>query len=95
MPTSVITGWFIVIYHHRTFTGWTGSLMGCERNTRKGRRKTTDGTDGKERPQNTQNTQKNCRRERKEHKEGSNHELLSAAGRNQDWAQNARAPDVD
>src|SRR5437867_5489997 len=29
-PTSVMTGWFIVIYHRRTFTGWTGSLMGCE-----------------------------------------------------------------
>src|SRR6266699_7230676 len=29
-PKSVITGWFIVIYHRRTFTGWTGSLMGCE-----------------------------------------------------------------
>jgi hypothetical protein len=26
-----MTGWFIVIYHRRTFTGWTGSLMGCER----------------------------------------------------------------
>src|SRR2546422_7199402 len=29
-PKSAITGWFIVIYHRRTFTGWTGSLMGCE-----------------------------------------------------------------
>ena len=33
-PTSVMTGWFIVIYHRRTFTGWTGSLMGCKRMTR-------------------------------------------------------------
>src|SRR6266850_108591 len=33
-PTSVMTGWFIVIYHRRTFTGWTGSIMGCERITR-------------------------------------------------------------
>ena len=30
-PTSIITGWFIVIYHRRTFTGWTDGLMGCER----------------------------------------------------------------
>src|SRR6266516_5655328 len=30
VPTSAITGWLIVIYHRRTFTGWTGSLMGCE-----------------------------------------------------------------
>src|SRR6266516_1118484 len=29
-PRSVMTGWFIVFYHRRTFTGWTGSLMGCE-----------------------------------------------------------------
>ena len=29
-PTSAITGWLIVIYHRRTLTGWTGSLMGCE-----------------------------------------------------------------
>src|SRR5438552_18065869 len=29
-PRSAITGWLIVIYHRRTFTGWTGSLMGCE-----------------------------------------------------------------
>src|SRR6266566_2225528 len=29
-PRSVITGWFIVIYHRRTFSGWTGSLVGCE-----------------------------------------------------------------
>jgi hypothetical protein len=28
---SIMTGWFIVIYHRRTFTGWTDSLMGCER----------------------------------------------------------------
>jgi hypothetical protein len=26
-----MTGWFVVIYHRRTFTGWTGSIMGCER----------------------------------------------------------------
>jgi hypothetical protein len=25
-----MTRWFIVIYHRRTSTGWTGSLMGCE-----------------------------------------------------------------
>jgi hypothetical protein len=30
LPVSVMTGWLIVIYHRRTFTGWTGSLMGCE-----------------------------------------------------------------
>src|SRR5436189_6482066 len=30
MPRSAMTGWFIVIYHRRTFTGWTGSLMGCD-----------------------------------------------------------------
>jgi hypothetical protein len=30
-PASVIAGWLLVIYHHRTFTGWTVSLMGCER----------------------------------------------------------------
>lgn len=29
-PTSVMTGWLIAIYHRRTCTGWTGSLMGCE-----------------------------------------------------------------
>src|SRR5437667_5440460 len=36
-PMSVMTGWLIVIYHRRTFTGWTGSLMGCEQ-----RRKDTE-----------------------------------------------------
>ena len=36
MPTLARTRWFIVIYHRRTFTGWTGSLMGCERITQKG-----------------------------------------------------------
>ena len=30
-PASVMTGWLIVIYHRRTSTGWTGSLMGCTR----------------------------------------------------------------
>jgi hypothetical protein len=25
-----LTGWLIVIYHRRTFTGWTASIMGCE-----------------------------------------------------------------
>src|SRR4029077_6910329 len=25
-----MTRWFLVIYHRRTFTGWTGSIMGCE-----------------------------------------------------------------
>src|SRR5437773_2982876 len=30
MSKSAMTGWFIVIYHRRTFTGWTGSLMGCD-----------------------------------------------------------------
>src|SRR5437899_11912494 len=30
VPRSAMTGWFIVIYHRRTFTGWTGSLMGCD-----------------------------------------------------------------
>src|SRR5260370_10585321 len=29
-PTLVMTEWLIVTYHCRTFTGWTGSLMGCE-----------------------------------------------------------------
>ena len=24
---TAITGWFIVIYHRRTLTGWPGSLM--------------------------------------------------------------------
>ena len=33
LPVSVMTGWLIVIYHRRTFTGWTGSLMGCEQRT--------------------------------------------------------------
>jgi len=28
---SVITGWLIINYHRRTFTGWTVGLMGCER----------------------------------------------------------------
>ena len=37
-PTSVITRWFIVNYHRRPLTGWTGSLMGCERRAqRRGR----------------------------------------------------------
>ena len=31
MPTSVLTGWLIFIYHRRTFTGWTVSIMACER----------------------------------------------------------------
>ena len=31
--TFSLTGWFIVIYHRRTFTGWIGSLMGCEQRT--------------------------------------------------------------
>src|SRR3989442_14456107 len=30
MPMLVMTEWLIVIYHCRYFTGWTGSLMGCE-----------------------------------------------------------------
>jgi len=30
-----MTGWFIVIYHRRTFTGWTGSIMGCEQRTQR------------------------------------------------------------
>jgi len=30
-----MTTWLIVIYHRRTFTGWTGSLMGCEQKTQK------------------------------------------------------------
>ena len=38
-PMSVMTGWLIVIYHHRTFTGWTGSLMGCEQRGTKSARK--------------------------------------------------------
>src|SRR5260370_38139569 len=29
-PTLVMTEWLIVTYHCRTFTGWTGSLMGCK-----------------------------------------------------------------
>src|SRR5207248_5759859 len=36
IPTSVMTGWLIVIYHRRTFAGWTGSLMGCELSTQIG-----------------------------------------------------------
>src|SRR6266446_8391772 len=32
-PTLVMTEWLIVTYHCRTFTGWTGSLMGCEQRT--------------------------------------------------------------
>ena len=38
IPTSVMTGWLIVIYHRRTFTGWTGSLMGCEQRTQRTQR---------------------------------------------------------
>jgi len=38
-PTSAMTGWLIVIYHRRTFTGWTGSLMGCEQKTQKDARR--------------------------------------------------------
>src|SRR6266542_2996556 len=38
VPTSVMTGWLIVIYHRRTFTGWTGSLMGCEQMNTDGHR---------------------------------------------------------
>jgi len=34
-PRSVITGGLLVIYHRRTCTGWTGSLMGCARKKRK------------------------------------------------------------
>jgi hypothetical protein len=30
-----MTGWFIVSDHRRTFTGWTGSLMGCEQKTQR------------------------------------------------------------
>src|SRR5260221_14528733 len=29
-PKSVISRWFIVIFHRRTHTGWTISIMGCE-----------------------------------------------------------------
>ncbi|MGO9203031.1 MAG: hypothetical protein ACLQM8_21135 [Limisphaerales bacterium] len=29
-----MTGWLIVIYHRRTFTGWTVGLMGCKRMAR-------------------------------------------------------------
>src|SRR6266516_2355780 len=32
-PTLVMTEWLIVIYHCRTFTGRTDSLMGCEQRT--------------------------------------------------------------
>jgi hypothetical protein len=31
--TSVMTRWAIVIYHHRTSTGWIVSIMGCESTT--------------------------------------------------------------
>ena len=41
LPVSVMTGWFIVIYHRRTFTGWTGSLMGCEQRTQRGKAPTS------------------------------------------------------
>jgi hypothetical protein len=34
LPTSVMTRWAIVIYHHRTSTGWIVSIMGCESTTR-------------------------------------------------------------
>jgi len=34
-PTLVMTEWLIVIYHCRTFTGRTDSLMGCEQRTRR------------------------------------------------------------
>src|SRR2546426_798597 len=40
-PTSVMTGWFIVIYHRRTFTDWTGSRMGCEQRTQRQRTRGT------------------------------------------------------
>ena len=30
-PFRQLTGWIIVIYHRRTSTGWTASIMGCER----------------------------------------------------------------
>ena len=36
--TSVITRWLIVIYHHRTSTGWIVSIMGCEMTGRTMRR---------------------------------------------------------
>ena len=32
-----MTRWFIVIYHRRTFTGRTGSLMGCEQSRKEKR----------------------------------------------------------
>src|SRR5437899_557684 len=30
-PRRLLLDGLIVIYHRRTFTGWTGSLMGCKR----------------------------------------------------------------
>src|SRR5260370_19261039 len=41
-PTLVMTEWLIVTYHCRTFTGWTGSLMGCEQGTQRSRGRTAD-----------------------------------------------------
>src|SRR2546425_12939205 len=38
MPMLVMTEWLIVIYHCRYFTGWTGSLMGCEQRTQRTQR---------------------------------------------------------
>jgi len=35
-PGRLSLNGFIVIYHHRTFTGWTGSIMGCEQRTQRG-----------------------------------------------------------
>src|SRR6266566_4455347 len=37
-PRRLLLDGLIVIYHRRTFTGWTGSLMGCKRiNTKNSR----------------------------------------------------------
>src|SRR5260370_38070283 len=48
-PTLVMTEWLIVTYHCRTFTGWTGSLMGCEQRTQIG--KQTEGQANRRHPQ--------------------------------------------
>jgi len=37
-PKSVISRWFIVIFHRRTLTGWTISIMGCTSSRAEARR---------------------------------------------------------
>src|SRR5882672_6030608 len=45
-PRRLSLDGLIVIYHHRTFTGWTGSRMGCKQRTQRRKKTGYSETDG-------------------------------------------------